>query len=149
VISYHTARPSRDLIIAARQEITSEWWEGRGHRFEPYISELVKREASQGDADAAQRRLAVCAPLPILPLSAQAGELANRLIDAGCVPKTEPEDALHIALACLQHADYLATWNFAHFVGALAKDRLLTQLRGMGLTPRLLVTPEELLESGL
>jgi len=27
VISYLTARPSRDLLIAARQEATREWWE--------------------------------------------------------------------------------------------------------------------------
>ncbi len=27
VISYYTARPSRDLIVAAHQQITAEWWE--------------------------------------------------------------------------------------------------------------------------
>ncbi len=27
VISYVAARPSRDLIIAAHQQITHEWWE--------------------------------------------------------------------------------------------------------------------------
>jgi hypothetical protein len=27
VISYLTARPSRDLLVAARQEWTRQWWE--------------------------------------------------------------------------------------------------------------------------
>ena len=27
VVSYYTARRSRDLIIAGRQELTADWWE--------------------------------------------------------------------------------------------------------------------------
>jgi len=27
VISYFTAKPSRDLIVAAHQQITNDWWE--------------------------------------------------------------------------------------------------------------------------
>ncbi len=30
-ISYLTAKPSRDLIVAGHQAITAEWWENRGH----------------------------------------------------------------------------------------------------------------------
>lgn len=33
VISYLCARPSRDLIVAANQEITREWWERDRHRY--------------------------------------------------------------------------------------------------------------------
>jgi len=29
VISYYTARPSRDLVTSDRQTITIEWWEER------------------------------------------------------------------------------------------------------------------------
>jgi len=27
VVSYYTGRPSRDLIVASRQQITHDWWE--------------------------------------------------------------------------------------------------------------------------
>ncbi len=30
IVSYLTARPSRDLVLAAHQEVTREWWTNRG-----------------------------------------------------------------------------------------------------------------------
>ena len=56
VISYYTARPSRDIVTAARQTITQEWWNEARRRYEIYISVLIVEEANAGDAVAAQRR---------------------------------------------------------------------------------------------
>lgn len=39
--SYLTARPTRDLIMAAHQQITREWWEKRLADFRVFISQLV------------------------------------------------------------------------------------------------------------
>lgn len=64
IISYLTARPSRDLIVAAHQQITQEWWETRRKNFDLFISELVIREAGAGDKMAAQRRLAALTEIP-------------------------------------------------------------------------------------
>ncbi len=33
VVSYLTARPSRDLIVAAQQAMTREWWRNASARF--------------------------------------------------------------------------------------------------------------------
>jgi hypothetical protein len=33
VVSYLTSRPSRDLVIAAHQELTRQWWLERGAGF--------------------------------------------------------------------------------------------------------------------
>ncbi len=41
IVSYYTARPSRDLVIAARQEITHEVWPLLQNKFDIYISALV------------------------------------------------------------------------------------------------------------
>ncbi len=40
IISYLTARPSRDLVVAAHQELTLEWWASHRERFDLYVSDL-------------------------------------------------------------------------------------------------------------
>ena len=41
IVSYLTAWLSRDLIRAAHQQITQEWWNSRREDFEIFISEFV------------------------------------------------------------------------------------------------------------
>lgn len=149
VISYLTARLSRDLITAARQTWTREWWDVAPEHWEMASSELVVEEAGRGDPQAARRRLDALRGLPLLPVNADVRILAAKLIDAGALPATEAEDALHIAIATVAKAHYLVTWNFAHLVGPDAKLKLMDTLRALGGNPPLLTTPEELLESML
>jgi hypothetical protein len=84
--------------------------------------------------------------LPILATNEEAKSLAHAIIQAGALPASEAEDALHIAIATIAQVRYLVTWNFAHLVGPDAKLRLLDTLRACGHVPILLTTPEELLE---
>lgn len=104
VISYYTARPSRDIVTAARHTITQEWWD--------------EARDKAGDSGAAQRRLNAISGLPILEINDAAEELAKRLIDEGLVPETSSEDALHIALATV------LTWNFRHINNAEMKSQI-------------------------
>lgn len=39
--SYLTSWPSRDLVTAAHQQVTRQWWESRRDQFELYVSEIV------------------------------------------------------------------------------------------------------------
>ena len=78
-------------------------------------------EASRGDPAAAERRLQICEGVRLLSESDQARHLAERLISAGAVPPTEPEDAMHIAIATVEQMDFVATLNFAHFASPEAK----------------------------
>jgi hypothetical protein len=48
-VSYLTARPSRDLIVAAHQQITHDWWNARRRDYELCVSQLVVQEAGVGD----------------------------------------------------------------------------------------------------
>ena len=76
--------------------------------------------------------------LDVLPVSIEAQNPAQQLIEAGGLPPTEAEDALHIALATVFGARYLVSWNFAHLVGPDAKVRLLNAVRFCGREPALL-----------
>ena len=58
VVSYLTGWPSRDLVVAAQQHITREWWREAADHFELVASQLVVNEASAGDPGAARARLA-------------------------------------------------------------------------------------------
>jgi predicted nucleic acid-binding protein len=146
VVSYLTARPSRDLLTAARQAWTIEWWEIAPIHWEIAISELVIEEAGRGDPRAAALRLNALHGIPILSANAEVEILADAIIEAGALPLNESEDALHIAIATITGAHYLVSWNFAHLVGPDAKLKLLDTIRTLGHTPALLTTPEELLE---
>ena len=72
VVSYLTARPNRDVVIAGHQQITHEWWDTRRVSYELCVSQLVRKEAGAGDAQAAQERLEVLKPMTLLETSEQA-----------------------------------------------------------------------------
>ena len=62
--SYLTARRSRDLRLAAHQEVTEEWWSDHWHEYDLSISDLVLDEAGEGDAAFVALRLAAPAGIP-------------------------------------------------------------------------------------
>ena len=45
-VSYLVARPSRDLLVAAHQQITQDWWANRRGEFACSVSQVVIDEAS-------------------------------------------------------------------------------------------------------
>lgn len=144
VISYLANGPSRDGLVAARQALTHDWWAGLD-KTEACLSALVVEEISRGDVKAAQKRLTTAEGLIQLEQTAEATALALRMINAGLVPRIEPEDALHIALATVHQCRLLVSWNFAHFVGFEPRYRLTEQLKAWwGYAPAYLVTPEEI-----
>lgn len=79
IVSYYTARPNRDLVIAARQEITHEVWPILQEKFKLFISALVIQEASRGNTEAARKRLSAISGIPVLEISREARELAESL----------------------------------------------------------------------
>jgi len=59
IVSYLTARPSRDVVIAGHQQTTQEWWSTQRTSYELCVSQLVLGEAGAGDPQAAQKRLEI------------------------------------------------------------------------------------------
>ncbi len=142
--TYLTAWSSRDLIKAAHQQITREWWENRA-KFDLYISQIVIRESSGGDKDAAARRLEVLEGIQILEISEEAKALARDLVEHVPLPEKASLDALHIAIAVVSGMDYLLTWNCTHIANATLRNKIESICRSRGYEPPVICTVEELL----
>ena len=145
VISYLTALPSRDLIVAAHQQLTREWWNTRD-RFDIFVSQAVLREARAGDPVAADRRLAAIRGIPVLDVTQEASDLAESLLRDGALPARAAIDALHVAVAVISGTDYLLTWNCTHLAHPRIRGIIEGLCRNAGLEPPAICTPEELLE---
>lgn len=143
VVSYLTALPSRDLVVAAHQQLTHAWWTTKD-AFELYVSEAVLAEAGAGDPSAAARRLAAVGALPVLAINNEAADLAAHLVEAGILPRKAFVDALHVAAAAVHGMDFLLTWNCAHIANARVRAKVEEQCRSLGLQPPTICTPEEL-----
>ena len=116
--SYLAGRPSRDLLVAAHQQITRDWWESRRSEFDLYVSELVVQEVRAGDALLAGQRLELLRDVPILPVNREILKLAEGLITGGPIPRKAAGDAAHIAIATVYGCEYLLTWNCRHIANA-------------------------------
>jgi hypothetical protein len=143
--SYLTARRSRDLIRAAQQELTREWWEVRRGEYDLRVSQAVIEEAGQGDTEAAERRLASLDGVPLLEVNAAAAELADALIRVGALPPEAEIDALHIALATVHDVDILLTWNCTHLANPDLLGGVLRVIWSKGYTPPVICTPGEMM----
>jgi hypothetical protein len=144
IISYLVARPSRDIVITARQAITETWWRERKPEFELFISALVVQEIGRGDAEAAERRLNAVESIPILATTSEAQLLAEELLSQGAVPAKSEEDALHIGIAAAGGVEFLLTWNFKHINNAHTKTAITAVVESQGLICPVLCSPEEL-----
>ena len=147
VVSYLTARHSRDVVVAAYQEITRDWWCSARDRFVLYASALVVSESRTGDPEAARARLGILGTLPLLDATGPAVELTEKLLDQGAVPRSAAEDAAHIAIAAANGIDYLVTWNFRHIANATMRSRIEDVCRRSGFGPPVICTPSELVET--
>lgn len=143
VISYLTARPSRDLVQAAHQQVTAEWWRSR-KAYALYASQFVIDEASRGDTEAAARRLRAIQGIQILDLTNEVDTLATHLLTNLALPEKARIDAFHVAVATVHGMDYLLTWNCKHIANAMLRGRIERTCRSSGYIPPIICTPIEL-----
>jgi hypothetical protein len=94
VVSYLTAKPSSDIMVAGHQNATREVWSQLSSKYKTYISALVFEEAGRGDPDQARMRLAAIEAFPMLDVDDEARFLAENITLRKAVPAGYPEDAL-------------------------------------------------------
>jgi hypothetical protein len=145
VVSLLVANPSRDLLIAAQQQATRDWWNQRRPAFHCVTSDETLTEAARGDAAQASLRLAALAALPSLAITTEAENLATEFLQTGALPPTARSDAVHLAVASTTRADYLLTWNCRHLANAQILRRLEREATRCGWVLPTVCTPLELM----
>lgn len=100
-----------DTSKPVRQLITQKWFENDSDHFTLYISvitimeiEKIKNKIKKENI----KKLILDHNIIILDFDDQAKELANQYMQQGAIPKSEPEDAYHIAIATINQIDLLA-----------------------------------------
>lgn len=146
VVSYLAARPSRDLVTAAHQQMTQEWWKVVLPKLDPFVSAVVLDEVSRGDREAAKRRIQAVASFGVLQLTAEVRDLAERYFAAIDLPAKARADAYHLALATWHGMDYLVTWNCTHIAGARVRRVVESLNANRRIASPVICTPEELME---
>lgn len=148
IVSYLTARSSRDLVIAARQQLTREMWRLLLSEFDVYVSALVLQEAGQGDPEAASERVRALEEIPVLDVTDDVKTLARRLIQEHVIPEVQLEDAVHVAVAAINGIDFFLTWNFSHLNNVFTRSRIRRVVEACGYDCPELCSPEELFGEG-
>lgn len=143
--SYYASRPSRDILVLARQEITRTWWDGRLPSFTAYISPVVIEEVKRGDEKLARNRMALLSRFPILQATDEIEYLTEMYMEEVGFPQKAIRDSAHLAFACGYGLDYLVTWNCAHIANAEFRRRLWEVNSSMGIRTPVVCTPEELM----
>ena len=143
--SYVVARPARDLLQAARQQLTHDWWDLQREKHELFTSQVVLDEIAAGEREMAKRRLELLAGLALLISTPDVESLAADVLQSGLLPATADGDAAHIALATAYGMDILLTWNCRHIANAAIVGRLRKLVAERGYTLPEIYTPEELL----
>jgi hypothetical protein len=145
ILGYLTARPSRDLVVAANIEITRDWWDTRRNAFQLYSSQAVVKETSQGDTEIASLRLEIIRNISLLDLNQSVLDLSEQLLERSSLPAKADIDAVHIVAATVHGMDYLLTWNCKHIANAQIQGKLSEISLDLGYELPILCTPYELL----
>ena len=146
VISYLVALPARDLVVAAHQQITLDWWGQRRPGFDCVISQVVIDEVSRGDPAEARKRLAMVDTLNVLAITTEVEDLTESIMKSGILPLRAVRDAAHVAVAAIHGIQYLLTWNCKHLANAQISRRIAGVCATSGFQMPIICTPEELLE---
>lgn len=103
------------------------------------------QEANAGDMRTVERRMQALEDIPLLEISEESVKLAEQLVVNGALPPKAIEDAMHIAVATVNGADYLLTWNFKHIANAEMRAKIEAVCRDAGYEPPVICSPQELL----
>lgn len=147
IVSYLTARLSRQASIARHQLITRDWWDRYRHRHTLWISDVTLDEAAAGNNLKSKARLDAMAEIETLVVDIQFERLAKKLVGGGRLPEKAAADALHVAIAATNSVPLLLTWNCKHLANPFIHRRLVQVCEVEGFRCPEICTPEELMRT--
>lgn len=142
--SFLTARPSNNLVVAGKQEVTRQWWDKRREKYHLFVSQYVLDEASGGDSDAVRSRMEAIEGIELLEVDEEVIRLAEAIMSTGLIPAKAKTDAAHMAVASRHGMDFLITWNCTHIANAEILSRMNYIIADSGYYLPTICTPDEL-----
>jgi hypothetical protein len=144
VISYLTARPSRDLVVSAYQQITREWWQFELTKYQCFVSDFVVDGVSRGDPYAAAERIKVIKEFKKIGLNETVLGLVKEYNISLDIPAKAQLDLFHLAISVGNGMDFVLSWNFKHIANAFIREKLYEINGKLNLRTPIICTPEEL-----
>jgi predicted nucleic acid-binding protein len=87
-------------------------------RFRFLSSVLVDQEIARAPEQVRALLHSAFAPVDMLPMTAEAIELAGHYLENKVVPIAYTDDARHVAVCSVARLNYLVSWNFKHLANA-------------------------------
>lgn len=144
IIRYLRQKPGTQVVLAARQLLTHQWWNDERSHYQLVASQFVIDEASAGDPTLAAERLQLLAGIPLLPLDPVIADIADEIMSRAILPEKARTDALHIATVAHHRIQYLLTWNCRHIANARILPRIHDVLIDLLIPVPVICTPEEM-----
>jgi hypothetical protein len=147
IVSYLRQKPSAQVVTAARQLLTHQWWSNERTKFQLVASQFVIDEASAGDSILARDRLESLEGIPLLPLVDEIAVISDEIMSRAILPEKARTDSLHIATVAHHRIQYLLTWNCRHIANARILPRIHKTLTDLCIPIPVICTPNEMLDN--
>ena len=127
-----------------RQKLTREFW-GKLKGYQVLTSALVLTEIGKmKDSTKKGKLLKLLEGAEELPVNEECQRLADEYLEKAIIPAKYRDDAVHIAVAVVHSAYYLASWNFEHIVKVKTRRMVGLVDAEKGYKPMEIIAPPEL-----
>jgi predicted nucleic acid-binding protein len=130
-----------------RRDLTIRWWEHELADYVPYVSQLVVRELERTSEPRRSSYLNLIRDLPQHEIREEVAILAEGYVSRGIFHRKYIGDALHVAVASVNKADMLVTWNFGYIANVHRQARVRLFNTTAGFFVPVIVTPEFLISA--
>ncbi|HLG12922.1 MAG TPA: hypothetical protein VJH03_00140 [Blastocatellia bacterium] len=130
-----------------RRDLTIRWWEHELSDYYPSVSPLVVRELERMSEPRRAAYLNLIRDLPQFPISDEAAILADGYVSRGIFHRKYIGSALHVAIASVNKADLLVTWDFGYIASVHRQSRIQLFNTVAGFFVPMIVTPEFLVST--